>query len=399
MSDPASADPNLRKVQMMSWSLASRAELSQPSITRTILKLTARPGLISLAGGLPAPESFPIAEVKAAADRVLSRNAVGALQYGPSDGYAPLREWVSADLARHGIPCPAERILITNGSQQGLALSAAVLLEPGAAVAVESPTYLAAITAFRPTGANFLTIANDEEGPRAAEFERVAEAAFLYLVPNFQNPTGRCISAGRRELLATSGLHLYEDNPYGELWYDAEPPPPIASLAPERTIYAGSFSKVLSPGLRVGYLACPEELFDKLLEAKQADDLHTPMLNQRIVYQVVKDGFLDSHLPKVRQRYRQQRDAMAAALTAHLPAECRWQKPAGGMFFWVELPERCNTDELLPKAIEAGVVFVPGSAFLVGEPRRNTLRLSFVTSTAAEIEQGVAILAALIASQ
>jgi 2-aminoadipate transaminase len=183
------------------------------------------------------------------------------------------------------------------------------------------------------------------------------------------------------------------------LFYGDEPSAPIAALCPERVIYAGSFSKVLSPGLRVGYLACPEGLFDKLLEAKQADDLHTPMLNQRIVYEVVKDGFLDAHLPKVRDLYRRQRDAMATALQAHLPPGCQWQTPSGGMFFWVELPEGCDTDVLLPKAIDAGVAFVPGSAFYAGPPRKNTIRLSFVTSTPDEIIAGVQLIAELIAKQ
>ncbi|MDP1533106.1 MAG: PLP-dependent aminotransferase family protein, partial [Rubrivivax sp.] len=220
-------------------------------------------------------------------------------------------------------------------------------------------------------------------------------------VPNFQNPSGRSISAARRLALvaqaAAVGLPILEDNPYGELWYDAPPPAPLAAAAGDGAIYLGSFSKVLAPGLRLGYLVAPKALYPKLLQAKQAADLHTPGFNQRIVHRVLADGLLARHLPALRARYRERRDAMAAALSRHLPAGCHWQLPAGGMFFWIELPGRLDASALLAPAVAAGVAFVPGSAFYCQVPRADRLRLSFVTVAPAQIDTGVAALAGVLA--
>ena len=410
------------------WRLARRAERMNPSVIREILKVTERPGIISLAGGLPAPESFPVEAMREATARVLRDTPHEALQYASSEGFAPLREWVAADMAAQGLAVDASQVLITSGSQQGLDLVGKVLIDAGSLVAVESPTYLGALQAFAPYEPEVVAVPCDDDGPvpgsldiareraaAGAPFEtsvrarfatpsrgaRVGDARpkprFLYVQPNFQNPSGRCMSAARRSALVEAaraiGLPIVEDNPYGDLWFDAPPPPPLASRWPEGTACLGSFSKVLAPGLRLGYVVAPAAMMPKLLQAKQAADLHTPGFNQRIVHEVIRNGFLRDHVPTIRARYKARRDAMQAALETHLPRGCRWNVPSGGMFFWVELPEGVDATALLPKAVALGMAYVPGAAFYAAEPRSNTLRLSFVTVAAPLIERGVALLA------
>jgi 2-aminoadipate transaminase len=307
---------------------------------------------------------------------------------------------VAAELAAQGLQADAGRVLITSGSQQGLDLVAKVLIDPGSRVAVESPTYLGALQAFAPYEPLFDTLEGDDEGPLPASLAAVAGVRFAYLLPNFQNPSGRCLGAARREALAdaalAAGVPVVEDNPYCELWYDAPPPPPLAARLGEQAVVLGSFSKVLAPGLRLGYLLSPPALFNKLLQAKQAADLHTPTFNQRLVHTVLASGMLPAHVAAIRERYRVQRDAMAAALAAHMPAGVRWQVPAGGMFFWLTLPEGVDATALLPRAVAAGVAYVPGSTFFPQGGHPNTLRLSFVTVPAARIAEGVAALARVL---
>ncbi len=380
----------------MNWTLAGRAERLNPSTIREILKVTERPGIISLAGGLPSADTFPVAAMAEATARVLRDTPREALQYAASEGHAPLREWVAAQLEAQGLAADPARVLITTGSQQGLDLVGKVLVDPGAKVAVETPTYLGALQAFNPYEAEYVAVDGDDEGPLPAGLSAARGARFLYLLPNFQNPSGRCLSGPRREALAAAllaaGVPLVEDNPYGDLWFDAPPPPPVSSMLGEQAVYLGSFSKVLAPGLRLGYVLAPAALYPKLLQAKQAADLHTPGFNQRVVHEVVKDGFLDRHVPTIRERYKAQRDAMRTALEAHLPAGCRWTVPVGGMFFWVELPASLDATALLPKAVDAGVAYVPGAPFYAHGARANTLRLSFVTVPPERIAQGVAAL-------
>jgi 2-aminoadipate transaminase len=378
------------------WQLARRAERLEPSVIREILKVTERPGIISLAGGLPAPESFPVEAMREACIRVLTDTPREALQYAASEGYGPLRDWVAAQLGSQGMKVDAAQVLITTGSQQGLDLVGKVLIDAGSRVAVEAPTYLGALQAFTPYEPEFVAVDCDEQGPVPGALAAAAGARFLYLLPNFQNPSGRSMGAARRaevvQAAARAGLPLVEDNPYGELWFDAAPPPPLAAAAGEGAIYLGSFSKVLAPGLRLGYVVAPPALMPKLLQAKQAADLHTPGFNQRVAHEVIRNGFLDTHLPRVRARYKAQRDAMREALDKHLPAGCRFVVPAGGMFFWVELPSALDAVALLPRAVEAGMAYVPGAPFYCDAPRANTLRLSFVTVAPPLIEQGVAAL-------
>ena len=379
------------------WTLAQRTRRMNPSVIREILKLTELPGIVSLAGGLPSPDSFPVEAMREASAKVLADAPHAALQYAASEGFGPLREWVAEHLATQGMQVRAQQVLITTGSQQGLDLVAKVLIDAGSTVAVETPTYLGALQAFEAYEPAIVSVAGDAQGPTAGAFEAARGARFLYLLPNFQNPSGRCIGAARRIEIAREaqriGLPLLEDNPYGDLWFDEAPPPSLASLWPEGTVYAGSFSKVLAPGLRLGYVVAPDALFAKLLHAKQAADLHTSGFNQRVVHEVIRNGFLDAHVPTVRERYRRHRDAMRSALEAHLPRGCRFEVPGGGMFFWVELPEGIDAAALLPRAVELGVAFVPGAAFFAGAPRSNTLRLSFVSVAPAEIERGVRLLA------
>jgi 2-aminoadipate transaminase len=292
----------------------------------------------------------------------------------------------------------AEQVLITTGSQQGLDLVAKVLIDAGTTVAVETPTYLGALQAFTPYEPEFVSLQGDDDGPLPAAFTalRGRSTRFAYLLPNFQNPTGRVIAGDRRQALVSAaraaGVPLLEDNPYGDLWFDEAPPPALASWWPEGSIYLGSFSKVLAPGFRLGYLVAPPELASKLLQAKQASDLHTPGFNQRVVYEVVRDGFLDAHVPTIRARYRAQRDAMDAALRRHMPAGTTWHKPHGGMFFWLRLPVGLDALQLLDAAVAAGVAYVPGAPFYAHSPDPRALRLSFVTLQPADIAEGVAAL-------
>jgi len=402
----------------MSWTLARRTEGMNPSVIREILKLIERPGVISFAGGLPAPATFPLEAMREACARVLREDAGGdararqSLQYAASEGYGPLREWLAADLRRQGLEVGAAQVLITTGSQQGLDLVAKVLLDEASPLLVESPTYLGALQAFAPMQPRFIPVPGDDEGPSVEAMAQAARAhgpaRFFYLLPNFQNPTGCSIGETRRaqlaERAAAIGLPLVEDNPYGDLWFDAPPPPCLAGRDPANAVYLGSFSKVLAPGLRLGYLAAPPALLPKLLQAKQAADLHTPIFNQRVAHEVIAGGFLDTHVPTIRALYRAQRDAMLAALERHMPAGgVRWNRPAGGMFLWLELPPGCDASALLPRAVERGVAFVPGAPFYADAPAdgsaARSLRLSFVTASVEQIETGIAALAGAVREQ
>jgi len=386
----------------MNWKIAARAEKMNPSAIREILKVTERPDIISLAGGLPSPRTFPISAFAAACAEVLQKDGQGALQYAASEGYAPLREAVAAML-----PWPVDpaQVLITTGSQQGLDLIAKVLLDPGSKVLVETPTYLGALQAFSPMEPEPVSVASDDQGVVPEDLAAKAkDARFVYLLPNFQNPTGRTMTEERRAAVsaaaAKAGLPIVEDNPYGELWFDEAPPLPLTARNPDGCIYLGSFSKVLAPGLRLGFLVAPKAIFPKLLQAKQAADLHSPSFNQRMVSEVMKDGFLDRHVPTIRALYKRQRDAMLAALTREMKGlKVEFNTPAGGMFLWLRLPEGMDATALLAKAVERGVAFVPGMPFYAGEGDPRTLRLSFVTASVDEIDTAIAALAEAVREQ
>jgi 2-aminoadipate transaminase len=380
---------------MTIWNIAQRAEKMNPSIIREILKVTEKPGIISFAGGLPSPKTFPIAAFAQACAHVLQHDGQAALQYSASEGLPALREWIAQSLPWAVDPA---QVLVTTGSQQALDLIAKVLIDPGSKVLVETPTYLGALQAFTPMEPAFVGVASDAEGVDVADLQaNAAGARFLYVLPNFQNPTGNTMSEARRAALSAEaarlGLPIVEDNPYGDLWFDAPPPAPLSARNPEGCIYMGSFSKTLAPGLRLGFLVAPKSLYPKLLQAKQAADLHTPSFNQRMVAEVLKDGFIDRHVPTIRALYKAQRDAMLQALQTHMPTGISWNTPDGGMFLWVKLPAQVAALPLLEKAVAKNVAFVPGAAFYAHAGEPNTLRLSFVTASVEQIHTGIAALA------
>lgn len=385
------------------WKLAQRSQKMNPSVIREILKVTERPGIISFAGGLPSPETFPVDEFAQACQKVLGTEGKVALQYSVSEGNAELREQVAQQLPWRVDPA---QVLITSGSQQGLDLVAKVLIDANSRILVETPTYLGALQAFTPMEPLVVSVPSDDQGLKPEDLPPLIvqdgqRARFLYVLPNFQNPTGRTLSDSRRaeltELAEEHGLPIVEDNPYGDLWFDQAPPTPLAARRPDGTIYLGSFSKVLAPGLRLGYVVAPAEIMPKLLQAKQAADLHTATFNQRIVAEVLRGGFLERHVPQIRKLYREKCDTMLAALEREMRGlDVSWNRPVGGMFLWVKLPLGMSAVELLPKAVERGVAFVPGVAFYAQDPDPQAMRLSFVTATTQQIDQGIAALAQAI---
>ena len=386
----------------MSFTLAQRAHKMNPSVIREILKVTERPGIISFAGGLPSPDTFPIQAMREASERVLSLDGRAALQYASSEGLPQLREWVSHDLQKQGMQVSPDQVLITTGSQQGLDLVAKVLIDAGSKILVETPTYLGALQAFMPMEPNVVSVSSDDEGVQPDDLRAKApDARFIYLLPNFQNPTGRTMTEARRaavtQVALETGLPVIEDNPYGDLWFDQAPAASLCSRLPEQSMYLGSFSKILAPGLRLGYVVAPKALYPKLLQAKQAADLHTPSFNQRVVAEVLKDGFIDRHVPTIRALYKRQCEAMLEALDREMAdLGVTWNRPAGGMFLWAQLPKGMDAVKLLPHAVDKNVAFVPGAAFYAANPVQETLRLSFVTSSVEQIRTGVAALAQTI---
>ena len=385
---------------MTSWTLAERAAKMNSSAIREILKLTDRPGIISMAGGLPSSKAFPLDVFTAACQAVMQRDGAAALQYSTSEGFAPLRQAIADFLPWNVDP---EQVLITTGSQQALDLIGKVFLDKGSRLLVEKPTYLGALQAFAPMEPVPVGVDSDDEGMLIEDFASQAgsgadKARFAYVLPNFQNPTGRTMSEARRQALVEKAqeldIPLIEDNPYGDLWYEQEPHLPLAARNPEGVIYMGSFSKVLAPGLRIGFIVAPKSVYGKLTQAKQAADLHTPSFNQRVVAEVIKDGFLDRHVPTIRAMYKAQRDVMLVALEREMAGlDVQWTRPVGGMFLWVKLPAGMDAQALLAKAVERNMAFVPGAPFYADNAEINTLRLSYVTVSAEQINIGIKALA------
>jgi 2-aminoadipate transaminase len=385
------------------WTLAARAAKMNSSAIREILKLTDRPGIISMAGGLPSPLTFPIGAFETACQTVLQRDGAAALQYSTTEGLPALRQAVADFLPWQVDP---EQVLIVSGSQQALDLIGKIFLDKGSRVLVERPTYLGALQAFAPMEPEPVGVASDDEGMMVDDFAAkvgtgASKARFAYVLPNFQNPTGRTMSEARRQALVDKAreldIPLLEDNPYGDLRFEGESPLPLAARNPEGVFYMGSFSKVLAPGLRLGFVVAPKSVYGKLVQAKQAADLHTPSFNQRLVAEVMKDGFLPKHIPTIRTLYKNQRDVMLAALEKEMAGlNVTWTRPVGGMFLWVQLPEGMDAEKLLPLAVERGMAFVPGAPFFPNNPQRNCLRLSYVTVSPEQIAQGIAALAAAI---
>jgi 2-aminoadipate transaminase len=388
----------------MSWNprFAERTAQMKRSAVREILKLTAQPGMISFAGGLPAPELFPVDEIRNAADAILARTGPQALQYSETEGMAELRDWIAAQFSRPHRALTRAHVMITSGGQQALDLIGRVLLDTGDRVVVENPTYLALLSAWRPLGIEFLAVPADENGMRVDELEPLLrrQPKLVYSVPTFQNPQGTTLSLERRlklvQLLRAHGVGLVEDNPYGELRYSSEALPHLFELDPggeagtgSNVIYVGTFSKVLAPGLRVGWVIAAEEVIDKLVQAKQAADLHTSTLNQYLVCELARTGVIERHLPRLRSVYQERRDVMLDALASYFPREAAWTRPDGGMFLMVTVPAALDATEVLKRAVAQQVAFVPGEDFHLDGMGRNTFRLNFSNAQPARIEEGI----------
>lgn len=391
------------------YTFSKRANQLTSSAIREILKVTTRPEIISFAGGLPSADGFPIPNLRQAFDQVLATEGRTALQYGPTEGYTPLREWVAQDLSTDDVKIDVNEVLIVSGSQQALDLLGKLFIDTGSKVLVESPTYLGALQSFSVFEPEYVSISTDDGGliPSEVSTDKAKDARFIYALPNFQNPTGRTMSNDRRQDLvercAAANIPVVEDDPYGELRYFGEPQPSLLHLgrkAGATVIRLGSFSKVLAPGLRLGYVIAPVAIIDKLVQLKQATDLHSPTVTQMAVYEAVKGGFLNEHLPTVRDLYKRQCQFMLDAMDEYFPDSVKWTRPEGGMFLWVTLPKHMDAQDLLAKAIDRLVAFVPGEPFYAaGEPEKNTLRLSFVTVSEDRIREGIQILAQLIRDQ
>ncbi|MGR6971966.1 aminotransferase-like domain-containing protein [Streptomyces cynarae] len=377
---------------------AARVASVGGSPVRDILAVTARPEVVNFAGGLPAPGLFDSEGVAAAFQAVLTEVPQRALQYSTTEGEPALRAALADRTTARGLATGPDDLLVTTGSQQALSLLATALLEPGDTVLVENPCYLAALQAFGFAGARVVAVPCDEDGidPDALEELVVRERPkLLYSVPTFQNPTGRTLPADRRAAIAgvaaRHGLWIVEDDPYGELRFEGERVPWIASYedAHDRAVLLGSFSKVMAPGLRLGWLRAPAALRRACAIAKQAADLHTPSVNQLAAARYLADRDLDAHVARVAAAYRERRDAMLAGLAEALPEGSVWNRPQGGMFLWARLPEGYDTTALLPRVVEQDVAYVPGAPFYADAPDRSTLRLCFVTHTPGEIEEGL----------
>jgi len=377
---------------------AARARAIGGSPVRDILAVTARPEVINFAGGLPAPDLFDATGIAAAYQAVLAETPAQALQYATTEGEPVLRAALAARTSARGLPTGPDELLVTTGSQQALSLLATALLEPGDVVLVESPCYLAALQVFAFAGARVVAVPGDSDGldPEALDELVVRERPkLLYTVPTFQNPTGRTLPAARRAAVAAvaarRGLWIVEDDPYGELRFEGERLPWIAAHegAADRTVLLGSFSKVMAPGLRLGWLRAPGALLRACVVAKQAADLHTPTVNQLAAARYLADNDLDAHVARVAAVYRERRDAMLGGLANSLPEGSSWERPEGGMFLWARLPESYDTTELLSRVVRQEVAYVPGAPFYAGEPDRSTMRLCFVTQTPEEIREGL----------
>jgi 2-aminoadipate transaminase len=377
----------------------------RPSSIREILKVTERPDIISFAGGLPAAELFPVEDIRKAADRVLSQIGPSALQYGTTEGVAVLRERIAAEMADRGVSCSAEDVLVTTGSQQSLDLLGKIFLDPGDVVLTENPTYLAAIQSFQCFEARFVAAPTDDEGivPEAVdEFAARERPRFLYVIPNFQNHTGRTMSAARRaalyETAVRRNLIIVEDDPYGKLRYRGDSVPPIKSFDTEgRVVYLSTFSKTVAPGLRTGWVVAPKSIRDRMVVAKQAADLHTSSLDQLVLNRYLADFDNPAHVERVRSAYGERYASMDKELGRRMPSGYRWTRPDGGMFLWVAGPEWLDTGALLGAALDLKVAFVPGADFFPDGGGGNCMRLNFSNSSPEMIGEGVSRLAGLCA--
>lgn len=374
---------------------ADRMKNVHKSFIREILKVTDDPDIISFAGGLPNPKSFPVEEIKEAVSEVLSRNGEEILQYSTTEGYKPLREYIAERYSKNGLKAGADEILITNGSQQGIDLIGKVFLNKDDEVLVENPTYLAAIQSFGLLEAKFKSVPLLEDGVDLDALKKTLnehKIKLFYSVTNFQNPTGITYSKEKRKKLAlilkNKDTAFVEDNPYGEIRFLGEDIPPVKSYL-EKGVLFGSFSKIVSPGMRLGWIVAKKEIMEKIIIAKQASDLHSNYFTQRVVYQYLVDNDVDEHIKKIKKMYRNQRNLMVSMIKEHFPEDVQYTRPEGGMFLWVTLPEGLSSRDLFDLAIKENVAFVPGKAFYTDGSGDNTLRLNFSHSDEEKIEEGI----------
>ncbi|WP_146553064.1 PLP-dependent aminotransferase family protein [Rummeliibacillus sp. SL167] len=375
------------------------------SFIAEIMRLTEAKDIISFAGGLPNPISFPVTEFQESMDRVLQTSGEKVFQYAGTQGYLPLRQWIADRYKkRFDIDVSADNILITTGSQQGLDLMGKVLINKGDRVAVESPCYLAAIQTFSLYEPNFLSVSLEDDGLNLEELEETLkndDVKLLYMVPNFQNPTGLTYSREKREaiyeIIKKTNTILIEDDPYGELRFAGESLPYIAGGKLDNSVLFGSFSKTLSPGMRVGYLCTTnKELMGHLIAAKQSSDLHTNVISQYAIYDYLVHNDYEKHISQITDLYKKQCNAMIAAMEKYLPAHVTFTKPEGGMFLWADLGEGVSSVEVFKRAIENKVAFVPGDPFYTNVKGASTLRLNYTNSEPATIEEGIKRLAAVL---
>ena len=395
---------------------AQRTKCAKSSIIRELLKVTQRPEVISFAGGLPAPEVFPVEKFKEACDKVLTDRPQFALQYGPTEGYRPLREFIVQQMARYGILAGVDNVMITSGSQQALDLIAKLLINVGDRLLVESPTYLGALQAFNLMGAEYVTVPIDDHGLNTEYLEAALRSGpkFMYILPNFQNPGGVTLSEDRRrELVLLSdkyGIPIIEDDPYGQLRYEGEHKTPLVVLDRPNmhsdsaytlgnVIYLSTFSKLLAPGMRVAWIVAPPDVIARLSQLKQSTDLHTSTFAQMVTYEVARDGFLDEHVKVIRKCYSERKDAMLKALTDYFPPEVTWTQPHGGLFLWVTLPTGIDTRKLLDEALRNDVAFVPGDPFFPNGDEGSHMRLNFSNATPEMIREGVRRLSIAVAHE
>ncbi len=385
---------------------AHRMQRMGSSVIRELLKLTEQPDIISFGGGLPAPEVFPVKEFQEACNTVLEQHGAQALQYSTTEGYKPLRDMIARHNARYSVEVTPENILITSGSQQALDFIGRLFVNRGDYIVVESPTYLGALQAWNAYGAQYIAVRADENGMVVDELEEALRKGpkFIYVLPNFQNPSGSTLSQERRnklvELADKYGVPIVEDDPYGQLRYEGDHIPSVVYLDSKfrgpngghysgNVIYLSTFSKLLAPGLRLAWVIAPPEVIRKLVMAKQAADLHTSSFNQYVAYEVGKGGFLDEHVKVIRATYKERRNVMLEMMEEMFPSEMRWTHPLGGMFLWGILPEGMDAADALKIAIERKVAFVPGAAFHPNGGGANTMRLNFSYSSPDTIREGI----------
>jgi 2-aminoadipate transaminase len=388
------------EIEHLDWNpfLAKRMENLKSSAIRELLKLTVQPNIISFAGGLPAPEFFPVREFGDACASVLDQNGQDALQYSTTEGFAPLKNYLAVCMSKYGIEVEIENMLMVSGSQQGLDLIGKVLIDPQEAVLTSRPTYLGALQAWNAYQAHFVTVPLDDDGMCVDEIPALLDqnpaTRLIYVLPNFHNPAGTTLPLERRkrlvEIARQRDLIIIEDDPYGELRFEGQSICPLFSLAPERTIYLSTFSKTLAPGIRLAWVVAPKPVISRLVQAKQGADLHTGTFVQMVAHEICQSGFLRKHVHHLVDVYRQRRDVMLDALEEHMPRDTAWTRPKGGLFLWVRTPKTINTRELLETAIDRKVAYVPGYAFYPGEiGGLHAMRLNFSNADAEKIAEGI----------